>query len=196
MEDLIKAKTVAKEKQPLQTQKDRIWQEELLGAFLPQVQEESLVQVQETPKPVKVNEDENSKAKIIYLDDNNINIEGEGSFDVKSKKDTITNNEIVSIIQLSVLVTILTAFLLWFFEPTFIQSKMSELKDQHSSYNNYDTNYENTESFSTKNTQKLKNEDILNYSETYYTSKLKLIFCSILAGVFAFTVLYSLPRNV
>jgi ATP-dependent Zn protease len=184
MEDLIKAKKVDKEKPSLQTQKDRIWQEELLGAFLPQVQEEIQVPVQipETLKHVKVNEDENSKAKIIYLDENTFDT------DLKSEKDTDTsiniNNDIVSIIQLSLLVTILTAFLLWFFEPSFVQSKF-EFNDQDS--------LKNTDNLSI---QKFKKDDILNHSETYYTSKSKLIFCSILAGVFAFTLLYSLPRNV
>ena len=181
MEDLIKAKTVAKEKQPLQTQKDRIWQEELLGAFLPQVQEETLVQVQEIQKAVKVNED--SKAKIIYLDENTI----EGDF--KPEEDTSVKSEIVLIIQLSVLVSILTAFLLWFFEPTFVQSKLSDL-DFHDDYLN------KNETTSLETIKKKKTQDILKYSETYYTSKSKLIFCSLLAGLFAFTVLYSIPRNV
>lgn len=149
-------------------QKDRAWQEELLGAFLPQVQEEKevdpLPKQQETQAQTQAQatlEEESTKSKIIVLSDSNAN-----------------EKRIAYIIKLSVIVSLFTAILLWFFEPSFVQSV-------------------NTQHLVSAGGGGADEKDVFFdvNGDVYVSSRSKIIFWSFLSGVFAFSVLYSIPHS-
>jgi hypothetical protein len=165
MEDLIKDQQtqlrtttrpptlVGKENQqtPL---KERVWQDELLEAYLPRALDESQHQQQPQQEPEIKNETKSpsSQSKVIVL--------ASGTQDQK----------LLSIIKMSLFVSLVTAFLLWFFEPSFVQSVSVS---------------------SVRSGQK----DLLlnNDGDIYVSSRVKIVFWSLLAGAFAFSVLYSIP---
>lgn len=151
-------------------QKDRAWQEELLGAFLPQVQEEpkefvqtqtqaqAAPQTQAQTQAQAIVEPEGTKSKLIVFSDPNTN-------------DTRLSN----MIKLSIVVSLFTALLLWFFEPSFVQS----VNTQHLVVGGG----EEKDVFFDAN------------GDVYVSSRSKIIFWSFLSGIFAFSVLYSIPST-
>ena len=151
-------------------QKDRAWQEELLGAFLPQVQEEpkefvqtqtqaqAAPQTQAQTQAQAIVEPEGTKNKVIVFSDPNTN-------------DTRLSN----MIKLSIVVSLFTALLLWFFEPSFVQS----VNTQHLVVGGG----EEKDVFFDAN------------GDVYVSSRSKIIFWSFLSGIFAFSVLYSIPST-
>jgi len=156
-------------------QKDRAWQEELLGAFLPQVQEEkeadphflkqdTQTQAQAQAQTQATLEEESTKSKIIVFSDSNAN-----------------EKRIAYIIKLSVIVSLFTAILLWFFEPSFVQS----VNNQHlvSAGERGGGGGDEKDVFFDVN------------GDVYVSSRSKIIFWSFLSGVFAFSVLYSIPHS-
>ena len=155
-------------------QKDRAWQEELLGAFLPQVQEEKEVdphfpkqqdtQAQAQAQAQAPPEEESTKSKIIVFSDSNAN-----------------EKRIAYIIKLSVIVSLFTAIMLWFFEPSFVQS----------------VNTQHLLSTGTGGGGGADEKDVFFdvNGDVYVSSRSKIIFWSFLSGVFAFMVLYSIPHS-
>jgi uncharacterized protein with PQ loop repeat len=151
-------------------QKDRAWQEELLGAFLPQVQEEhkefvqtqtqaqAAPQTQAQTQAQAIVEPEGTKSKVIVFSDPHTN-------------DTRLSN----MIKLSIVVSLFTALLLWFFEPSFVQS----VNTQHLVVGGG----EEKDVFFDAN------------GDVYVSSRSKIIFWSFLSGIFAFSVLYSIPST-
>jgi hypothetical protein len=138
MEDSKETQNLGKEKN--QPAKERHWQEKLLGAFLPQVPSEQETQPRQ----------EESKSKVIVLSSSTV------------------EERYVTLIKMSVLTSIFTAILLWFFEPSFVQVQVQ---------------------MST-----LRKTDQESYIYNSYTSKTLIFMWSILAGLFAFSVLFSIPE--
>ena len=108
-------------------------------------------------------EEESTKSKIIVLSDSS----------------NANEKRIAYIIKLSVIVSLFTAILLWFFEPSFVQSVNTQHlvsaaggggKDEKDVF--FDVN-----------------------GDVYVSSRSKIIFWSFLSGVFAFSVLYSIPHS-
>jgi hypothetical protein len=81
-----------------------------------------------------------------------------------------TEDRYVTLIKMSVLTSIVTALLLWFFEPSFVQVHV-ELRSHDIDKNTHTS---------------------VNYNT--YTSKTLILMWSVLAGLFAFSVLYSIPE--
>ena len=150
---------VGKENPQTHLVKERVWQDELLEAYLPRALDESQHQQQpeeaKQQKPEIKNESRSSspQSKVIVL--------VPGTHDQK----------LLSIIKMSLFVSLVTAFLLWFFEPSFVQS------------------------VSVSSAVSSDQKDLLlnNDGEIYVSSRVKIVFWSLLAGAFAFSVLYSIP---
>jgi hypothetical protein len=156
--------TVVGKENPQTAMKERVWQDELLEAYLPRALDESQqhMQLQTDPNALQQQQDseiknETKKSKVVLLAP-------------ITPITTSQDQKLVSIIKMSVFVSLLTAFLLWFFEPSFVQSVRSSniMYDQ-------------------------KDLILMKDGEIYVSSRIKLLFWSILAGVFAFSVLYSVP---
>lgn len=103
-------------------------------------------------------EPEGTKSKLIVFSDPNTN-------------DTRLSN----MIKLSIVVSLFTALLLWFFEPSFVQS----VNTQHLVVGGG----EEKDVFFDAN------------GDVYVSSRSKIIFWSFLSGIFAFSVLYSIPST-
>lgn len=168
----------AREKLPTQgQQKDRAWQDELLGAFLPQAQA-TTQQAQAAPDEAHTQQQqEQTQTQTVQA----VATSRAAKEAVKSKVIVLLNQDesvkveearLITILQASIFVTIFTGFLLWFFEPSFVQS-------HHQIY-----------SISADSD---KNGNVKEEGDYIYTSSLKIFIWSILAGVFAFTLLYSMP---
>jgi hypothetical protein len=109
-------------------------------------------------------EEESTKSKIIVFSDSNAN-----------------EKRIAYIIKLSVIVSLFTAIMLWFFEPSFVQS----------------VNTQHLLSTGTGGGGGADEKDVFFdvNGDVYVSSRSKIIFWSFLSGVFAFMVLYSIPHS-
>ena len=140
-------------------QKERVWQDELLEAYLPRALDES--QHQQQPHQQLQQEPEIKNETKSLLSQSKVIVLASGTQDQK----------LLSIIKMSFFVSLVTAFLLWFFEPSFVQS-VSVSSEVRSG----------------------EKDLLLNYDgDIYVSSRVKIVFWSFLAGAFAFSVLYSIP---
>jgi hypothetical protein len=126
--------------------------------FPKQQDTQAQAQAQATP------EEESTKSKIIVFSDSNAN-----------------EKRIAYIIKLSVIVSLFTAIMLWFFEPSFVQS----------------VNTQHLVSTGTGGGGGADEKDVFFdvNGDVYVSSRSKIIFWSFLSGVFAFMVLYSIPHS-